>query len=58
MTTVDFSGISDVINATVDILPYIVNLVVGIVPVLVVMAVVGLVTGIFAAIVDTIRRGF
>lgn len=52
-----FSGISEVIVATVGILPDIVSLVVGIVPVLVTLAVVGLITGIFAAIVLAIKGG-
>lgn len=54
---VNFTGISDVIEATVGILPDIVDLVVGIVPVLVTLAVVGLITGIFSAIVIAIRGG-
>lgn len=52
-----FAGITDVMTATVAILPDIVDLVVGIVPVLVTLAVVGLITGIFAAIVIAIRGG-
>lgn len=54
---VNFTGISEVITATVGILPDIVDLVVGIVPVLVTLAVVGLITGIFSAIVIAIRGG-
>lgn len=52
-----FSGISEVIVATVGILPDIVNLVVGIVPVLVTLAIIGLITGVFAGIILVIRRG-
>ena len=52
-----FAGISEVIQATVGILPDIVDLVVGIVPVLVTLAIVGLITGIFAGIILAIKRG-
>jgi hypothetical protein len=52
-----FSGITEVIVATVGILPDVVDLVVGIVPVLVTLAIVGLITGIFAGIILAIKRG-
>ena len=52
-----FAGISEVIVATVGILPDVVDLVVGIVPVLVTLAIVGLITGIFAGIILAIRKG-
>ena len=52
-----FSGISEVIVATVGILPDVVDLVVGIVPVLITLAIIGLITGIFAGIILAIRRG-
>lgn len=52
-----FSGISEVIVATVGILPDIVDLVVGIVPVLVTLAIIGLITGIFAGIILAVRGG-
>lgn len=53
-----FAGVQDVLEETISTFTYIVNLVVGIVPVLVVMAVVGLVFGIFTAIATTLKRGF
>lgn len=52
-----FSGITEVIVATVGILPDVVDLVVGIVPVLITLAIVGLITGIFAGIILAIKRG-
>lgn len=52
-----FSGISEVVTSTVGILPDIVDLVVGIVPVLITLAIIGLITGIFSAIVLAIRGG-
>jgi hypothetical protein len=52
-----FAGISEVIVATVGILPDVVDLVVGIVPVLVTLAIVGLITGIFAGIILAIKGG-
>jgi len=52
-----FSGISEVIIATVGILPDVVDLVVGIVPVLITLAIIGLITGIFAGIILAIRGG-
>ncbi len=55
--TVNFSGITEVISATVGILPDIIDLVVGIVPVIVTLSVVSLITGIFSAIVYAIRSG-
>lgn len=54
---VNFTGISEVITATVSILPDIIDLVVGIVPVMVTLAVVSLITGIFGAIIYAIRGG-
>jgi hypothetical protein len=55
--TVNFSGITEVISATVGILPDIIDLVVGIVPVIITLSVVSLITGIFGAIVAAIRNG-
>lgn len=55
---VNFSGITDVITATVGILPSIIDLVVGIVPVMITLAVVSLITGIFGAIVHSLRTAF
>jgi len=52
-----FSGISEVIIATVGILPGVVDLVVGIVPVLVTLAIIGLITGIFAGIILAVKGG-
>lgn len=52
-----FSGITEVIVATVGILPSVVNLVVGIVPVLITLAIIGLITGIFAGIILAIKGG-
>lgn len=52
-----FSGIEEVITSTVGILPDVVDLVVGIVPVLITLAIIGLITGIFSAIVLAIRGG-
>lgn len=53
-----FSGITDVVVSTVGILPDVVDLVVGIVPVLVTLAIIGLITGIFSAIILTIKGRF
>ena len=53
-----FSGISDIVTATVTLMPSIVDLVVAIVPVLITMAIVSLIVGIFGAIVLLIRGGF
>ena len=55
---VNFSGITDVVTATVNLMPSIVDLVVAIVPVIITMAIVSLITGIFGAIVALIRGGF
>jgi hypothetical protein len=55
---VNFTGITDVVNATVSLMPSIVDLVVAIVPVIITMAIVSLITGIFGAIVALIRGGF
>ncbi|VVB61694.1 Uncharacterised protein [uncultured archaeon] len=58
-SSVDFSGISSVISATVtQVLPGIVQLVVGIVTILVTLAVVGLIMGIFGSIVGAFKKGF
>ena len=52
-----FAGITEVVTATVGILPGIVDLVVGIVPVLITLALIGLITGIFGGIILAIKGG-
>lgn len=52
-----FAGITDVVSATVGILPSVVSLVVGIVPILVTMAIMGLIIGVFGSIVAAIKSG-
>lgn len=52
-----FLAVGEVISATVGIFSSIIDLVVGIVPVIVTLSVVSLVTGIFGAIVLAIRKG-
>ena len=52
-----FGGINDVIDAAVSIMPGIITLVVAIVPIMVALAVVGLIMGIFQAIIIAIRKG-
>lgn len=54
---VNFTGITEVVSATVGILPDIIDLVVGIVPVIITLSVVSLITGIFGAIIYAIRSG-
>ena len=52
-----FAGITDVVTATVGILPDIVSIVVGIIPILVTLMVVGLITGVFRSIIMAIKGG-
>lgn len=52
-----FAGIQDILEETISVFTFIVSLVIGIVPILVVLSVVGLITGIFAAIVFAIKDG-
>jgi len=52
-----FLAVSEVISATVGIIPGLVNLIIGIVPIMIALSLVSLLTGIFAAIIYAIRKG-
>ena len=52
-----FLAVGEVISATVGIIPSIVNLIVGIVPIMIALSLVSLLTGIFGAIILAIRKG-
>lgn len=52
-----FLAVGEVISATVGIIPALVNLIIGIVPIMIALSLVSLLTGIFAAIIYAIRKG-
>jgi hypothetical protein len=52
-----FLAVSEVVSATVGIVPGIVNLIIGIVPIIITLSLVSLLTGIFGAIIYAIRKG-
>jgi len=52
-----FLAVGEVISATVGIIPGLVNLIIGIVPIMIALSLVSLLTGIFAAIIYAIRKG-
>jgi len=56
--TVNFTSVVEILEATVTIFPPIVLLVIAVVPVLIIVAVVSFVLGLFGAILDGITSAF
>ena len=57
-TTVNFSSVVDILNATVDIFPPLVDIIIAVVPVLIIVAIVAFVMGLFGAILGGITDAF
>lgn len=50
MATINFTGVSDVINSVIVIVPDIINLVISIVPLKITLAIIEMIVGIFLGI--------
>ena len=56
--TINFTSVVEILEATVDIFPPLVEIIIAVVPVLIIVAIVTFVLGLFGAILDGITSAF